>query len=212
MYPSRVTTERDARRLTMRIRVLDADTLSRNWWSVLLRGLAAIIFGILTFLAPALSLATLVLLFGAYAIADGVFAIVAAVRRRRDADRWGMLLVEGIASIVIGLITLAMPGITTLVLLFIIAAWALVTGVLEIAAAIQLRRTISGEWMLALSGVLSIAFGVVLMVFPAAGAVALVLWIGAYALLFGVVLTMLAFRLRGLRAGRPGAHTAHGVA
>jgi uncharacterized membrane protein HdeD (DUF308 family) len=212
MYPSRVTTERDARRQTMRIRVLDVDTLSRNWWSVLLRGLAAIIFGILTFLAPALSLATLVLLFGAYAIADGVLAIVAAVRRRRDADRWGMLLVEGIASIVIGLVTLAMPGITTLVLLFIIAAWALVTGVLEIAAAIQLRRTISGEWLLALSGVLSIAFGVALMVFPAAGAVALVLWIGAYALLFGVVLTMLAFRLRALRAGRPGTSTAHGVA
>ena len=195
----------------MEVRVLDIDILSRNWWLIALRGLAGIIFGIITFIAPGITLAVLVLLFGAYAFADGVLAIVSAVRRRGTTDRWGMLLLEGIVGVAAGLVTLFWPGITALTLLYVIAFWALLTGVLEIGAAVRLRKVITGEWLLALGGVASIVFGVVIALFPAAGALALVLWIGAYALVFGVLLVALGFRLRP--RGRPHtSHPAHGMA
>ena len=185
----------------MRVPVIDLDSLTRNWWAVALRGLAGILFGIITFVSPGISLAALVLLFGAYAFADGVLSIVSAVRRR-GADRWWLLLVQGIVGIGAGVVTVLWPGITAIALLFVIAAWALAGGALQVAAAIRLRKVMTGEWLLALGGVLSIALGVLLVLLPGPGALALVIWIGAYALVFGVLLLVLGFRLRGLRSPR----------
>jgi uncharacterized membrane protein HdeD (DUF308 family) len=173
------------------------EALARNWWVLALRGGIAILFGLLTILNPAISLAALILLFGAYALADGVFSIIAAITRRRNEPRWAALLVSGILGILIGLATFLMPGVTALVLLYFIAAWAVVRGIFEIIAAIQLRRVIDGEFWLILAGVLSVAFGVLMFLFPGAGALALLLWIGVFAIVFGVVLFALAFRLRG---------------
>jgi len=169
---------------------------ARNWWAVALRGIAAIVFGVLTFVLPGITVAALVLLFGAYAIVEGVFNVVAAVRGRRGEEPWWTLLLEGLVSIAAGVVAFAWPGLTALVLLYVIAAWAVITGVVEIVAAVRLRKEITGEWWLALSGALSVLFGVVLMIAPGAGALALVLWIGAYAIVFGVLLLGLALRLR----------------
>ncbi len=181
----------------MRIAIAYAECLSGNWWVVLLRGAAGVLFGIVTLFAPGLSLAALVLAFGAYALADGVLAIVSTIRRRGVGERqWWMLLLEGITGIGAALVTLFWPGISALALLFLIAAWAIVTGAFALVAAIQLRKAMTGEWLLASSGILSIALGVLLVMFPGAGALAVVLWIGAYALVFGTLLIVLAFRLR----------------
>ena len=180
----------------MRVPVIDADSLARNWWAVLLRGIAGVLFGIITFIAPGISLATLVLVYGAYALVDGVFAVVSAVRRHGSTDRWWVMLIEGIAGIAAGLVTFFWPGITALALLYLIAVWSLLTGVMEVIAAVRLRKIIAGEWLLALSGVLSIGFGVLLALFPAPGALAVVLWIGAYAIVFGCLLIALGLRLR----------------
>ena len=179
----------------MRVPVIDVNTLARNWWVVLLRGIAGILFGIGTIFAPGISLLVLVLMFGGYALADGILAIVSAMRGGGD-DRWWVLLLQGLAGLGAGVVTVLWPGITALALLYVIAAWALVTGGFELAAAIRLRRVIHHEWLLALSGIASIVLGVVLMLAPGDGALALVLWIGAYALVSGTLLTVLAFRLR----------------
>lgn len=195
----------------MRVPVVDVDSLSRNWWAVSLRGLAGILFGIITFFAPGISLAALVLLFGAYALVDGVLAIVSAVRRR-GADRWWLLLLEGLVGIAAGVLTFLLPAITALALLYVIAAWALVTGAFEIAAAIRLRKVITGEWLLVLSGILSIALGVLLVLYPGPGALAVVIWIGAYAFVFGALLFALGLRLRGLGSPRTRGEPAHGLA
>jgi uncharacterized membrane protein HdeD (DUF308 family) len=183
-------------------------SLVKNWWAIALRGLAALLFGLLTAILPGITLTALLLLFGAYALVEGVFNIVAAFRRRGGARSWWALILEGLASIAAGVITFVVPGITALALLYVIAAWAVVTGVLEIVAAVGLRKQIQGEWWLVLAGWLSIVFGVVLAIFPGAGALALVLWIGAYSLVFGILLLALAFRLRGLR-GEPSGTVAH---
>ena len=195
----------------MRVPVVDVDSLSRNWWAVSLRGLAGILFGIITFFAPAISLAALVLLFGAYALVDGVLAMVTAVRRR-GADRWWLLLLEGFVGIAAGVLTFLWPAITAIALLYVIAAWALVTGVFEIAAAIRLRKAITGEWLLALSGIFSIGLGVLLVLFPGPGALAVTIWIGAYAFVFGALLFALGLRLRGLGSPRARGEPAHGMA
>ena len=188
----------------MRIPVVDVNTLARNWWAVLLRGVAAILFGLITFVAPGISLAALVLLFGAYAFVDGVLAIASALGRRGAEERWWVLLLQGIVSIIAALVTVFWPGVTALALLFVIAAWAILTGVLQVVVAIRLRKAITGEWLLALGGIASIVFGVLVLLFPGAGALAVVLWIGAYALVFGSLLTALALRLRSLgRSGSP---------
>jgi uncharacterized membrane protein HdeD (DUF308 family) len=191
------------------VEVLEVDTLMRNWWVVLLRGLAGIFFGIATFFAPAISLAALVLLFGAYALVDGVLTLISALRNRATNERWWVLLLEGLTGVIAGVLTFIWPGITALALLYLIAAWALVTGALEIAAAIRLRKGIDHEWLLVLSGIASIVLGVLLAMFPGPGALALVFWIGAYALVFGVLLVALGFKLRswGGRSGR--LHPAH---
>lgn len=183
------------------------DALSRNWWALAIRGIVAVLFGILAFVWPQLTLATLVLLFGAYILADGIFAVVHGVQSHGESQRWWAVLLEGIAGIIIGVVAFLYPGITALALLSLIAAWAIITGILEIVAAIQLRRVIEGEWLMVLSGILSIAFGVLLFLYPGAGAVGLIWLIGGYAIVFGVLLLMLAFRLRGRQAtgaGLPG--------
>jgi len=172
------------------------DMLARNWGWVALRGVVALLFGLLALFNPGITLAALIFLFGAYAIVDGVFAIVSAIANRRGEPHWVALLIGGIAGVVLGVLTFLWPGVTAMVLLYFIAAWAIVRGVAEIVAAIRLRHEITGEWMLVLAGVLSVAFGLVLLVFPGAGALALVIWIGAYAVVLGILLLALAFRLR----------------
>lgn len=168
-----------------------------SWWTLALRGLAAVIFGLLTFFMPGLTLAVLVYLFGAYALVDGILAIAAGIKSR-ESKRWWVLLIQGILGFIAGVLTFVLPGITALVLLGMIAGWAIVTGVLEIVAAIQMRKYITGEWLLALSGVASVLFGVALLINPAIGLLTLALIIGAYAVVFGVLLLLLGFRLRGL--------------
>lgn len=175
---------------------MDITALARNWWTLAIRGAAAIIFGLLTFFLPGVTLAALILLFAAYAIIDGVFNLVAAFRgHTEERSRW-LLAVAGLVSVAAGIVAFAMPGLTALVLVYVIGTWALVTGVLEIVAAIRLRDEIPNEWWLGASGALSVVFGLLLMIAPGAGALALVLWIGAYAILFGALLVGLAFRLR----------------
>jgi uncharacterized membrane protein HdeD (DUF308 family) len=170
-----------------------------HWWAFALRGAAAVIFGILAFAWPGVTLAVLVLFWGAYALVDGILALVSAFRTGHD-HRWA-LLIEGIVGIGAGVVTFAYPGLTALVLVYIIAFWALITGLLEIVAAFRLRKVIDNEWWLGLSGALSLVFGVVLVAAPGAGALALVWVIGAYAVLFGIVLLALAFRLRSMGQG-----------
>ncbi len=175
-----------------------------SWWALVLRGIAAIAFGVLAFVWPAITLTALVFLWGAYALVDGAFAIAAGVKIHGENKRWWVLLLEGILSVAAGVLAFAIPGITALVLLILIAAWAIVTGVFEIAAAIQLRKYITGEWMLVLAGVASVLFGALLFLNPTAGALAVVWLIGAYAIVFGALLIALGIRLHGMikTAGR----------
>jgi uncharacterized membrane protein HdeD (DUF308 family) len=171
-------------------------TLARNWWALALRGLVAVLFGLLTFILPGITLVTLVLLFGAYALVDGIFNLIAFFRVA--SHQWA-LLIEGVIGIITGILTFAWPGITAIVLLYLIAFWAILTGVFEVVAGIRLRKAITNEWLLILMGVLSLLFGTFILFAPGAGALAIVLWIGAYALVFGAFLLALAFRLRGHR-------------
>jgi uncharacterized membrane protein HdeD (DUF308 family) len=175
------------------------ETLVRNWWMLALRGVAAVLFGLAAFIWPSITLTVLVLLFGAYAFVDGILALLAASRLHGDmgSERWWALLVEGLVGVAAGILTFIWPSITTLVLLYLIAAWAVVTGVFEILTAIRLRKEVANEWMLALAGVASVVFGVLLAIHPSTGAVAVVWLIGAYAIVFGLLLLALAFRLRG---------------
>jgi uncharacterized membrane protein HdeD (DUF308 family) len=175
------------------------EKITHNWWMFAIRGVAAVIFGIVALIWPGQALQALVLVFGAYALVDGIFAVIAGIAARGSFDRWWAMLLEGIAGIVIGLLTFLWPNLTALVLVYFIAAWAFITGIFEIIAAIQLRRVITGEWMLILGGVLSIIFGILLFVFPGAGAVSLVWMIGFYAIVFGISEIVFAFRLRGLK-------------
>src|ERR1700730_13001508 len=170
--------------------------LARHWWALALRGVFAVLFGLLTFLIPGITLLTLVLLFGAYAILDGIFDIVSAVRA--PGRHWPLVL-EGVVGIIIGILTFLWPGITTMVLLYLIAFWAIFTGVLEIVAGIRLREVIANERFLILMGVLSVLFGFLILIFPGAGALAIVFLIWAYAVVFGIILIILAFRLRSFR-------------
>jgi uncharacterized membrane protein HdeD (DUF308 family) len=182
----------------MRVVVADLETLTENWWVILLRGIAGILFGILTFLAPSISLGALVLLFGAFAFTDGLLASISALRKRREDTLWWALLLQGVLGIAAGVATLAWPRLSALALLYLIAAWAVLTGAFEIVTAIRLRKEIRGEWLLVLSGLLSIGLGVLLGLFPVPGALAVVLWIGAYALVSGALLVGLSLRLRVL--------------
>ena len=173
-----------------------AHSLIRNWWVVALRGVVALVFGALTIYRPGATLAALILLFGAYAIANGVFTIVAAIANRRGQAHWISMLASGVLSVAFGVLTFLMPAVTGIVLLYIIAGWAIFTGVAEIITAVRLRRVITGEWLLIAAGVVSVIFGLLLVVFPGAGALAVTLWIGTYAIVVGILLTALALRLR----------------
>jgi uncharacterized membrane protein HdeD (DUF308 family) len=175
--------------------------LAQNWWLLLLRGIAAIAFGVLAFFWPGITLLTLTLLWGAYALSDGILALWAAISGRgfNSGSRW-WLAFAGIAGILSGVIAFFLPGMTALVLLLFIASWAIVIGVLQIWGAIQLRKEMEGEWLLALNGLLSVAFGVLVMAQPGAGALAVVWTIGWYAILAGCIYIGLAFRLKNARA------------
>jgi uncharacterized membrane protein HdeD (DUF308 family) len=170
--------------------------LAANWWSLVIRGVVGILLGIFTFVWPGITLTSLVLLFGAYALIDGAISLAGAMRAAEHHERWGALLLEGIAGIVVAAITIAWPGITALVLVYLIAGWAVITGIAEIAAAVRLRRHITGEWLLGMSGVLSVIFGVLIAFAPIAGALVIAVWFGVYALIFGIVLVTLGVRLR----------------
>ncbi len=177
-----------------------AEALSRNWWLLLLRGLCAIAFGVLAYMWPGATLATLVLFFGAYALVDGIIGCVLAVSGRKERADWWVLLLWGLMGIAVGILTFVAPGLTALGLVIYIAAWAVVTGVTQIVAAVRLRKVIKGEWLLILVGVVSVLFGFLLMAQPGAGALSLLWIIAAYAIVFGILLVLLAFKVRS--AGR----------
>ena len=170
-------------------------TLARYWWLILLRGIAAIIFGMLAFIWPGITLVTLVLFWGAFTLVDGILALAHAIMGGNVGSRWWLALI-GVLGIIVGLLTFLMPGVTALVLLVFIATWAIVLGVFQIIGAIRVRKEIDNEWTLILGGVISVLFGVILLVAPGAGAIGLVWAIASYAIVFGILLVMAAVRLK----------------
>jgi uncharacterized membrane protein HdeD (DUF308 family) len=172
--------------------------LARWWWTFVVRGVLAIAFGLLAFLAPAWGIAVLVGLFAAWALIDGVTGLVAGIRTRGIDRSWWLEIVEGLVSIAAGVVALVLPAAAAQALVIVIAAWAIVTGAVEIWTAIRLRRVIEGEVWLGLAGAASILFGLVLFLFPGAGALSLVWLIGSAAIVFGVFLILLGWRLRGV--------------
>src|SRR5438552_5295693 len=176
------------------------ETLKRHWWVPVIRGIFAIVFGIIAFVYPGLTIATLVLFFGAWVLIDGIFRIVGAIGHRASDSDWGWQLVIGLLGIVVGLLTFHAPQITALALVIYIAAWALMIGASEIAAAVRLRREIKGEWLLILMGLASIVFAVLLLWNPVAGAAAVIWLIAWYAVVLGVLAIFFGFRLRTLPA------------
>jgi len=174
--------------------------LHRTWWMLLLRGLFAIVFGVLTWVLPGVSLAALVLLFGAYVMADGILGVWSAIMGRKEHEHWWVMLIAGLLGIAVGVLTFLAPGVTALVLLFYIAIWAIATGVLQIVVAVRLRKEMRGELLLILAGLASVVFGVLLVVQPAAGALAVLWLIATYAVFFGVLLVMLALKVRSVAA------------
>lgn len=169
--------------------------LAKNWWLVLLRGIVSILFGIVAFVWPGLTLVTLVLFYGAFALVDGVIALVSAFGKDRPAPTWWLILV-GVAGIGAGVITFLWPGVTAIVLVIFIGAWALVHGIFEIVGAIKLRKEIDNEWWLILAGIISVLFGLLVLIAPGPGALGLVWAIAAYSIAFGILLVGLSFRLR----------------
>jgi uncharacterized membrane protein HdeD (DUF308 family) len=170
--------------------------LAKSWWLVLLRGIAAIVFGVLAFIWPGLTLLTLVLFYGAYALVDGVLALIAAFTgSAKPVPTWWLVLI-GLFGIAAGLVTFLWPGITALVLIIFIGAWAIAHGIFEIVGAIKLRKEIDNEWWLILAGALSVLFGILVLAAPGAGALGLIWVIGAYSIVFGILLVGLSLRLR----------------
>jgi len=165
-------------------------------WQLTIRGLALILFGIMALIWPNLTVAVLAILFGVYALVDGVVAVVGAILNRKTSPNWTLLLIVGLISIIAGIFAISNPGVTSLALLYIIAVWALLIGLVSILTAVRLRREIEGEWVMIAAGVLSIVFGIALIVAPGAGAVALVWLIGAYAIILGILDMLLAARAR----------------
>ena len=183
------------RRSTVSVVLLDklGAALARNWWLIALRGVLGVIFGVIALLMPITTILALVLLFSAYMIVDGVFAIYAAIRAAQQGESWSILVLQGIASIAAGAIAFFWPGITVLAFVLLIAAWSIVSGCLMLAAAF---RTDSGRWWLVLGGAAALLFGILMILAPLSGAVVLTWWLGAFALVFGVALIILAFQLR----------------
>ncbi|TFZ55230.1 HdeD family acid-resistance protein [Methylorubrum sp. Q1] len=185
---------------------LDTDvmnhSLAQNWWVIALRGVLAIVFSITALAMPVSTLISLILIFAAYMLVDGIFAIVASLRAAQHSKRWGALFFGGLVNIITGVLAAAWPGITALVFVVLTAVWSIISGSTMVVAAIRLKRN-HGRWWLALGGVSSIAFGIILVLAPLAGAVVLTWWIGIYAFVFGIAMLVLAFRLREHRNDRP---------
>jgi uncharacterized membrane protein HdeD (DUF308 family) len=169
--------------------------LVRNWWALALRGVAAVLFGIIAFALPGVTLTVLVLFFAAYLLVDGIFALIAGLRAAEHHQRWGALALEGILDLIAGALIVMWPGLTLVVFVYMAAFWALVSGIALLVAAFRLHRQ-HGEWMMLLAGILSIAWGILVALFPIAGILVWAWWIGAYALVFGIAMLVLAFRLR----------------
>ena len=184
--------------MAVRLDMAGTVALARWWWTFVVRGLLAIAFGVLAFFAPGLGIAVLVGLFAAWALIDGVTSLVTGIGGRNRDKSWWLEILEGVVSIIAGIIALVFPVLAAEVLVIIIAAWVIVTGIFEIIAAIRLREQIRGEFWLGLAGLASILFGVILLVFPGVGALSLVWLIGSFALVFGVFLVILGWRLRGI--------------
>jgi uncharacterized membrane protein HdeD (DUF308 family) len=171
--------------------------LHRSWWLLLLRGIAAVAFGVLTFVWPQISLLTLILVYGVYALIDGVLALIAAIRGGGFVPRWWLAL-GGVVSILAAVVAFAWPGLTALVLVYLIGFWSILRGVLEIIGAIRLRKEIANEWTLGIAGALSVIFGLILVFMPGAGAIGLLWLIATWAVLFGLLLIWVAFKVRKL--------------
>jgi len=187
------------------------ETLTRYWWVVALRGALAVLFGVTALVWPGITLFALVLLFGVYSLVDGVFTLAAALgwRDRGATDTGGRiwLFVQGVAGIIIGVLAFVWPGITALALLWLIGIWAIVIGVLEVIAAVRLRRELRREWLLGLSGAATALFGILLIAWPAAGVLTLIALIGISAVVFGVALLAFAVRLRRQQRPATGSHS-----
>lgn len=169
--------------------------LAQNWWAIALRGIVAILFGLVALFVPGAVMLSLALLFAAYLLVDGVFGIIAAVRAARSHERWGLLLVEALLNIGMGVIAAVFPAAAVLAFVLVTAAWALLTGGLMVAAAFRLHIS-HGRWWLGLGGIVSIVWGILLVIAPMIGAVVLTWWLGGYAIVFGILLLVLAFQLR----------------
>ena len=181
-------------------------SLARNWWALAIRGGIAVLFGIVAFVHPFATITSLVLIFGIYMLVDGVFAIVAGARAAAHHERWGLLILEGVVDILAGLFALYFPGGALLAAIILLSVWSVVTGALMLAAALRLHGA-HGGWLFALGGIVSIVWGVLLYVEPVAGALVLTLWLGAYAFVFGIVLLVVAFRLRSRYRAYGAPHT-----
>ncbi len=178
-----------------------SEVLAESWWAVGLRGIFGILFGLICLLTPGLAVQVFVILFAAYMLVDGVFAIVGGIKAARNGERWGLLILEGIVDLAAGFVAVLWPAITLVALIWIIAIWAIVSGALMLSAAFALNLD-HGRWWLALGGIASVIFGILLVIEPLIGAVVLTLWIGAYALVFGIFLLILAFQLHSKQEER----------
>jgi uncharacterized membrane protein HdeD (DUF308 family) len=184
--------------------------LAENWWAIALRGVLAILFGLVALVLTGPTILSMVLLFSAYSLVTGVFAIVSAVRAARQGERWGLFVLEGVVNIIAGVVAFLLPGLTVIAFVLLLAAWSIVSGALMFAAAFHLNKE-HGRWWLALGGLISLIYGALLIVAPLIGAVVLTWWLGAYAIVFGGALLVLAFKLRARRDAPPRRAVAHGA-
>lgn len=175
--------------------------LEESWWTLALRGVLAILFGILAISWPALTLRVLIFLFGAFVLLSGIFEVYSSLKDR-SVKYWWVVLLGGVISVIIGILAFAAPRLTALVLLYLIAAWALITGILQIVSGIELRKQIKDEWVLVLCGIISVLFALFVFVRPGEGALALILVIGLFAIVFGILQLILAFKVRGWKKAK----------